>query len=645
MHTPTSAKSQRPATGANTRRIRRAALWMAVPAILLSLALSGCGGGSSDTAAAAPVASGGTSTPTPTSTAVVSSGVGPAGGTVESPQGVRIEVPSGALSSTVSISISSDASAAPSIASGVTATGAVFALLPHGTSFATAVTVTVPFDPSLIPAGVTPRLYKAEVGGSFTEIPSTVAGTTLVALVTNFSWVHPGITGAPSAPQAFAEADDKSVRVSWTGVAGESYQVCEDLTPGVVLPGQSFYPSQCVSASPPYTFHNLTNDAAYSFAVIASNSAGQAESSFVTTTPKALARTWTSYATGSYDPYSSQPAIYGDTGYNDAAYLRMGGTDYYIAVKSTHQTMRIVNDADPVHQGDQGPLLYTLRGVAGGNGYFIAVGDNGTIGVSGDGGLRWSFAQMGTFAGEYAYTSVAYVPGPNNSAGRFLAVGTWNDSNGQHDLITTIDPTIGSTGITTFLPGIYHQKFQQYSAPAAVSSQGVVVGNGNGNYYDYPNGALAILPGGVSYKASGNFAAGTTSAITIVQSFQDGLHAFTASYGVGTRIVFFNSQYWGLTHGTGGNLSSDGLVWGLDSNHSFQIHNPDPSRYTTGLVAGPGQMVAVSVDGEFFYNSTGGNNINSWTDIYTYTQMGNNPRVIYGNGRYIAVGTAILKSQ
>ena len=645
MNTPTSAKSPRAATGANTGRIRRAALRVALPALLLTLALAGCGGGSGDASAGAPVASGGTTTTMPTPTAIVTSGVGPAGGTVESPQGVRIDVPSGALSSTVSIAISSDASAAPSIASGVTATGAVFALLPHGTSFATAVTVTVPFDPSLIPAGVTPRLYKAEVGGSFTEIPSTVVGTTLVALVTNFSWVHPGVTGAPNAPQVFAEADDKSVRVSWTGVAGESYQVCKDLTPSSVLPGFPFYPSQCVSASPPFTIGNLTNDSPYSFAVIASNSAGQAESSFVTTTPKALARTWTQYATGNFDPYASQPTLYGDTGYNDAAYLRLGGADYYVAVKSTRQTLRIVNDADPVHQGDQGPLLYTLRGIAGGNGYFVAVGDNGTIGFSGDGGLRWSYAQLSTFQGELAYTSVAYVPGPNNTPGRFLAAGKWNDSNGQHDLLTTIDPTIGSTGITTFLPGIYHQKFQEYSGPVAVGPGGVVIGSGNGSYYTYTGGTLGILSGGVSYKATGNLSAGTTSGITLVQSIQDSYHAFPGSYGSGTRLVFFKGLYWGLAGGTGGSLSTDGLVWPVGSSNSFQIHNPDQNRYTTGLVAGPGQMVAVSVDGEFFYNSTGGNNVNSWTDVNTYTQLGSSPRVVYGNGRYIAVGTTTLKSQ
>ena len=402
-----------------------------------------------------------------------------------------------------------------------------------------------------------------------------------------------------------------------------------------------------MSASPPYTFRSLTNDSPYSFAVIASNSNGQAESSFVTTTPKALGRTWTNFGTASYDPYSNQQGVYGRGNYNDAAYLRLGGSDYYVAVKSTRQVMRIVDNGDPVHQGDQGPVLYTLRGVAGGNGYFIAVGDNGTIGVSGDGGLRWTYAQMSAFTGEFAYTSVAYVPGPNNTPGRFLAIGSWNDSSGPHDLITTIDPTVGSTGVSTFLPGIYHQKFSQFSNPAAVSTDGTVVGAGNSNYYDYSGGSLALVPGGISYKATGNLSVGTASAITIHQTLLDSYHTFFSGYAYGTRLIYFNNQYWALnpTGGTGGGLSTDGIKWSSASATSFQIHNPDNSRYTTGLVAGPGQMVGVSTDGEFFLNSTGGTNINSWTDISTYNQMGSIPRVVYGNGRYIAVGSVILKSQ
>jgi len=56
--------------------------------------------------------------------------------------------------------------------------------------------------------------------------------------------------------------------------------------------------------------------------------------------------------------------------------------------------------------------------IAGGNGYFIAVGDNGTVGVSTDAGLSWDYAQLGAFAGAFAYKAVAYVPASGGRPGR-----------------------------------------------------------------------------------------------------------------------------------------------------------------------------------------------------------------------------------
>jgi hypothetical protein len=646
----------------NNHQARHGSLWTinsaprlyrfaaAVPAVLLALALTACGGGSdSSPAATAPV---GTTpvvtTPVVTTTVVATpvvtvAGIGPAGGTIENALGVKVVVPAGALATTVSIAISIDATGAPSIASGVTSTGAVFALLPHGTSFATAVTITVPFDPALIPPGATPRLYKAEVGGSYTEIPSTVVGTTLVAQITGFSWVGSGVSGKPSAPLPLAELDDKAVRVSWTGVPGQTYQVCKDVTPNIVLAG-SFYPSQCVSATAPYTFTGLANDTGYSFAVIASNSNGTAASNFVNATPKALARTWTAYSSGSSDPYANDPTTYGSTGYNDIAYLRKGGQDFYVAVKSTRQTMRIVDNGDPEHKPDSGKVLYTLRAVAAGNGYFVAVGDNGTIGFSDDGGLRWTYAQLGQFANEFQYKAIAYVPAAGNAPGRFIAVGSWYDSNSfARDLVTTIDPTVGSSGDSSFLPRIYHQKFDQGSNPYAVESSGVIVGSTHANYFTYSGTNVAIVNGVINYRVTGNKEAGTAAGATVVQSVQTSA-GFDTDYASSIRIVQYAGQYWALTRGTGGLLSNDGVNWSGGSATSFQIHNPDLPRSTTGLVAGPGQMVAVSANGEFFYNSTGGNNISSWADVITNTQLGGAPRIVYGNGRYIAVGSVILKS-
>ena len=54
--------------------------------------------------------------------------------------------------------------------------------------------------------------------------------------------------------------------------------------------------------------------------------------------------------------------------------------------------------------------------------------------------------------------------------------------------------------------------------------------------------------------------------------------------------------------------------------------------------------MAVSPNGQFYYNGTGGNNTNSWTNVSPINDLGT-VRLIYGNGRYIAVGKYIYKSE
>ena len=64
---------------------------------------------------------------------------------------------------------------------GIGAAGAVFEITPHDTTFAQPVTVRIPFDATQVPADALPKLYKAELNGAFTEIPTTVDGNVLVA--------------------------------------------------------------------------------------------------------------------------------------------------------------------------------------------------------------------------------------------------------------------------------------------------------------------------------------------------------------------------------------------------------------------------------------------------------------------------------
>ena len=102
------------------------------------LALSACGGG-------------GGQPPDPTAPAPQPSGIGSSGGTVSN-GGASVVVPAGALTQTVQIAIEQTSAGAPALPAGVVMFGPMFAFTPHGTQFASPATVTLPYDPSLVPA-------------------------------------------------------------------------------------------------------------------------------------------------------------------------------------------------------------------------------------------------------------------------------------------------------------------------------------------------------------------------------------------------------------------------------------------------------------------------------------------------------------
>lgn len=122
-----------------------------------------------------------------------SGGIGSSGGTVNGFYGASVTVPAGALSANVDIEIPRDSLGAPGLPpTGVDTAGAMYALTPHGTAFSTPATVQIPFDSTRIPTDADPVLYKAEQGGAFSPIPTTLNGNMLSANVSNFSWVIPG---------------------------------------------------------------------------------------------------------------------------------------------------------------------------------------------------------------------------------------------------------------------------------------------------------------------------------------------------------------------------------------------------------------------------------------------------------------------
>jgi len=145
----------------------------------LLVALAGCGGGSGEEADAAAEAAEG---------AVV----GPAGGTVTGPNGVTVVVPAGALASNVTIAVTQTSASAPALPGTLTGLGPMFALTPHGTTFALPVTITLPFDATSVPAGATPELYKTDAQDAWTPVAGAVfSATSVTASITSFSFAQP----------------------------------------------------------------------------------------------------------------------------------------------------------------------------------------------------------------------------------------------------------------------------------------------------------------------------------------------------------------------------------------------------------------------------------------------------------------------
>lgn len=159
-----------------------------------------------------------------TTPTVGSASIGPAGGIVNGFYGATITVPAGALANTVTIGLTRDSSNSPAFAvTDVDAAGATYELTPHGQAFSLPVTLHIPFDPASVPDDATPTLYKAEVGGAFTAIPTTVNGGFLDATVTNFSWDIAGFTStkprmvyALQAAGTFTAAGVASYRINRT---------------------------------------------------------------------------------------------------------------------------------------------------------------------------------------------------------------------------------------------------------------------------------------------------------------------------------------------------------------------------------------------------------------------------------------------
>jgi ZU5 domain len=162
-------------------RARSAWRWLCVAAVLgiAAVQVASCGG---------------ESTGSPTSHVIagtVSATVGPSGGTLTHPSGASVTIPPGALTTTITVTIQGIDPPSASAVDG-TPISQGFILGPEGQTFARPVTVTLPFDPSVV-SGVDSRelVIESAVTGtaSFLEQTSVVDVTanTLVARTLHFS--------------------------------------------------------------------------------------------------------------------------------------------------------------------------------------------------------------------------------------------------------------------------------------------------------------------------------------------------------------------------------------------------------------------------------------------------------------------------
>lgn len=175
-----------------------------VHALAVCVAVTACGGGGGD--------------------AGMPSTIGPAGGTVASAEGASVTIPAGALAAQVAIAVAKDAAGAPALPQGVQLAGDIFAITPHGTTFALRAALSVPFDPARVPMGATLALMKTNAAlTGWAPVPgATVNGSKMNGSISSFSFVvvvaalAPTITQGP-ADQTVAVAQSATFSVVASG--------------------------------------------------------------------------------------------------------------------------------------------------------------------------------------------------------------------------------------------------------------------------------------------------------------------------------------------------------------------------------------------------------------------------------------------
>jgi hypothetical protein len=124
--------------------------------------------------------------------------IGSAGGVVDTGTGSSVNVPPGALGMNTNITITKVDVPAPA---GRILVGPAFDFGPDGTTFSQPVTITLPFDSSLLPAGTSASsivIFTAPLGSTqYTPVATTVASNTVQTSTSHFTVYAPTVA-APS---------------------------------------------------------------------------------------------------------------------------------------------------------------------------------------------------------------------------------------------------------------------------------------------------------------------------------------------------------------------------------------------------------------------------------------------------------------